>query len=115
MDEAKGKGEVQIANGYVQVPLKGRMDVAGLSRDLRAKGYYLANDPWEVDSQGWGKEQDREGYYSYWVFRDGDQWFFAFPPEDYQPGEGEGWEPVVGERARAEIKRWVPYLEGWCH
>jgi len=111
----KPKDEAQIEDGYVQVPLRGRIDIVGLSRDLQEKGYYLANDPWDIDSQGWGSDHDLDGYYPYWVFRDGEQWIFAFPPEDYQKGAGEGKDPVVGEKAREEIKRWVPYLEGWCH
>lgn len=54
MGKGPGEGEVKIEDGYVQVPLRGRIDVAGLSQDLRKKGYFLANDPWDIDSQGWG-------------------------------------------------------------
>lgn len=115
MGKGPGEGEVKIEDGYVQVPLRGRIDVAGLSQDLRKKGYFLANDPWDIDSQGWGRNRDLEGYYPYWVFRDGKEWFFAFSPLDYQEGAGEGKEPAVGEKAREEIRHWVPYLEGWCH
>lgn len=108
-----GSREAWIEDNQVRVALPGKPDLAGLSRDLRHQGYFLANDPEDMDSQGWGKDRDLEGYYPYWVFRNGEQWVFAFSPEDYRGGsEGER-RPEVGEDTRKEIERWVPYLKRW--
>ncbi len=104
---------IWIENGQLRAALNGSLDVAGLSRDLQKKGYFLANDPDEIDSQGWGKGFDPEGYYSNWVFRDGDKWVFATTPKDINYRDGaELYE--VGEQALEEMRRWIPYLQNWC-
>lgn len=89
--EKKSSGQRgRIQEGQVRVPLEGELDLAGLSRDLRARGFFLANDPEAMDSQGWGEDYDPEGYYPYWVFRDGKRWVFACPPKTSSRGPGGG-------------------------
>ncbi|MDO9536665.1 MAG: hypothetical protein Q7J85_15370 [Bacillota bacterium] len=100
-------------DGQVRVSLSGVLNLAGLSSDLQKKGYFLANDPWDVDSQGWGKDQDLEGYYPYWVYRDGDRWVFAFTPEGYHT-ENDKNETFTNEKKTKEvIDHWVTYLQDW--
>ncbi len=107
--------DFSIEDGQVRVKLDGILDVEGLSRKLRERGYYVANDPADVDSQGWGQDRSLEGYYPYWVFRDGDQWVFAFTPED-QHREGQGrFTQEMGPMAEEELNRWVPFLKESFH
>lgn len=113
-DHAGEEGrDVWIEDNQVRVSLPGKLDLAGLSLDLRKKGYFLANDSESIDSQGWGKDKDLEGYYPYWVFRDGERWVFAFSPEHFQ-GKGLGEQQLKeSQEADGEIDRWVPYLTRW--
>jgi hypothetical protein len=114
MQDHTGQGrDVWIEDNQVRVGLSGKLDLAGLSLDLRKKGYFLANDPESMDSQGWGKDRDLEGYYPYWVFRDGERWVFAFSPEDYQEKAVGERSQKVGQDADREIDRWLPYLTKW--
>jgi hypothetical protein len=100
-------------DGQVRASLSGVLNLADLSSDLRKKGYFLANDPEDIDSQGWGKEQDLDGYYPFWVYRDGDRWVFAFTPEGYHAENDEN-EAFTKERNTQEvIDHWVTYLQNW--
>lgn len=107
--------KVKLEQGMVQVPLPGTVDLESLTKDLKGKGYHLANEPEETDSQGWGKRHDASGYYPYWVYRSGKEWYFAFPPEDYANEGKDGHEAVLGPKATEEIDRWLPYLKKWLH
>ncbi len=106
--------EIWIEDGQLRAALNGSLDLAGLSRDLQKKGYYLANDPEDIDSQGWGKGYDPEGYYPHWVFRDGDRWIFANTPKDVRIQTDGDKSYEVGEQAREEMRRWIPYIQNWC-
>jgi hypothetical protein len=105
------KCDIWFEDGQIRAALKGSLDVTGLSRDLQKKGYFLANDPEDTDSQGWGKNFDEEGYYPNWVFRDGDSWVFASTPKDThmkkEPSE-------IGEQDKEEMRWWILYLHNWC-
>ena len=109
--EKKSSGQRgRIQEGQVRVPLEGELDLAGLSRDLRARGFFLANDPEAMDSQGWGEDYDPEGYYPYWVFRDGKRWVFACPPKDLFTGAG----GAAGIRHRRPDRRSIAILAALC-
>ena len=105
---------IRLEEGQLRVTLNGSLDVAGLSRDLREKGYFLANDPEDNDSQGWGKDFDAEGYYPNWVFRDGEKWIFASTPKDFGIQKDGDRSNQIGERSKEEMGRWVTYLQNWC-
>lgn len=107
--------KIWIEDGQLRTILDGSLDVAGLSQDLQEKGYYLANDPDDIDSQGWGKDYDPEGYYPNWVFRDGQKWIFANTPRDYRIKRDGDKVYEVGDRAEEEIRHWIPYIQNWCH
>jgi len=113
--EKKSSGQRgRIQEGQVRVPLEGELDLAGLSRDLRARGFFLANDPEAMDSQGWDEDYDPEGYYPYWVFRDGKRWVFACPPKDLFTGAGGRREYAIGARTEEVLQSWLPYVQKWC-
>lgn len=109
---------VELEDEQVRVRLPFEVDLEELAPRLERAGYHLASDEDEQGrtlSQGWGKVFDRESNYPYWIYRDEDGWVFAFPPEDYwvRAGrEGPVHIPVIGLRAREEIRRWLPVLAG---
>ncbi len=108
------KERIGVEDGQIRVTLTGVLDLAGLTGDLRGKGYFVANTPSDIDSQGWGKEQDLEGYYPYWVYRDDDNWVFAFTPEGFQAKEDKNTHLVFEKKTQAEINYWITYLKSWC-
>lgn len=86
---------VWIEQGQVRTVLPFDIDFVRLAQLLKSAGYFYANHPERVDTQGWGPRFDQEGYYPYWVFREGlprpaggrSRTVFAFPPQEYvQPG-----------------------------
>lgn len=124
---------VRVGCGQVQVELPFDVDFVRLAQLLREEGYFYAHHPERVDAQGWGRHVDYEGYYPYWVWREGlpgtstCRVIFACPPEEYQldtmprPAFPSGRHdvelaaepavmPVIGPRVLAEIRRWVPFL-----
>ena len=129
---------VCIEQGQVRVELPFDVDFVRLAELLRQEGYFYAHDPERVDAQGWGRQRDYEGYYPYWVWREGTpgvtptRTLFACPPQEYvradlEPpfpakggtpaagdmeaaGELAALEPVIGPATIAEIRRWIPFL-----
>lgn len=125
---------VRVQRGQVQVELPFDVDFVRLAGLLRDAGYFYAHHPERVDAQGWGPRLDREGYYPYWVWREGRpgqpgyRVVFACPPEEYalqlaprSPGAAPGSAdlevaselqvaPAIGPRVVEEIRRWVPFL-----
>ncbi|MDK2856691.1 MAG: hypothetical protein PWQ86_1904 [Bacillota bacterium] len=105
--------EMKLDRRMVQVELPFAVDLPRLTKALKEAGFYVRDEDGEGTSQGWGRGYDREGYYPYWVYQEGQAWFFAFPPEDYrQVAPGEAFEAYVGPEAENEFERWLPYLEG---
>ena len=89
-----------IERGQVQVELPFDVDLVRLAEILREEGYFYAHHPERVDAQGWGRQMDYEGYYPYWLFREGlsggpapGRTIFACPPEDYRPAPAHRPEP----------------------
>lgn len=104
---------VHLTDGQVRVRLPFHMDLARLTEVLRKERYPVANDPDDIDSQGWGADWDLENYYPYWVFQDSgvdNAWVFAYPPEDYRRTAA-GHEPYIGPKALEEYKRWEQLLQ----
>lgn len=124
-----------IEEGQVRVELPFDVDFVKLAQVLQEKGYFYAHHPERVDSQGWGRRLDYEGYYPYWVLREGApglqgpiRAIFACPPEDYRrtgeepPGEahrpGRPGHPVrlagrggrAGEEAAGELVPLQPFV-----
>ncbi len=106
--------KIRVEEGQLRIVLSGVLDLAGLTGDLREKGYFVANDVSDIDSQGWGKVQDLEGYYPYWVYRDDDHWVFAFTPEGFQAKEDRNNHLIFEKKTQNEINHWTAYLEKWC-
>ena len=79
----------RIVRGQVQVELPFDVDFVRLAALLRQQGYFYAHHPERVDAQGWGRRLDREGYYPYWLWREGvpgrtaTRIVFALPPREY--------------------------------
>lgn len=104
--------DMRLSRQMVQVQLPFAVDLPHLTRALMEAGYYVRDEDGEGTSQGWGRGYDREGYYPYWVYQEGNAWFFAFPPEDYQQtGPAGAFQAYVGPEAENELERWLPYLE----
>jgi len=105
----------EIKNDKVRIKLPFFVDLKKLTELLKQKKYFVANDPDKFDSQGWGDRFDAEGYYPYWVYEEDDNWYFAFPPEDYKtvpdPGSVPKHMPVLGSKAIEEFSRWLPILK----
>ena len=105
----------EIKKDKVRIKLPFFIDLKKLTDLLKMKKYFVANDPVESDSQGWGNSFDAEGYYPYWVYREDTDWYFAFPPEDYKtvpnPGSVPKHIPILGSRAIEEFSRWLPVLK----
>ena len=59
------QSKISVEDGQLRVVLSGVLDLVALTRDLRENSYFVANDPPDIDSQGWGEEQDMEDYYPY--------------------------------------------------
>jgi hypothetical protein len=108
------KQKIGIEGGQLRITLGGSLDLAGLTGDLRRKGYFVANDPSDLDSQGWGTEEDLEGYYPYWVFRDDESWVFAFTPEGFQAEQDKNNHLIFEKQTQDQINHWTTYLEEWC-
>lgn len=104
----------EVVNEKVRIRLPFRIDFYRLNELLEEHDYFVANPP-EVDSQGWGKGYDAEGYYPYWVYVEKDDYYFAFPPEDYklipEPGAKPKHIPILGSKALEEFFRWLPLLK----
>ncbi|MGI6603740.1 MAG: hypothetical protein ACOX2S_01470 [bacterium] len=104
--------EMNLNRRMVQVILPYELDLPRLTEALKEAGFYVSDETGEGTSQGWGQGYDREGYYPYWVYKDRETWFFAFPPEDYHKSEPDAaFSAYVGPEARNEFERWQPYLE----
>ncbi|WP_422443619.1 hypothetical protein [Thermoanaerobacterium sp. DL9XJH110] len=105
----------EIADDKVRIKLPFYVDLKKLTAILKQKEYFVANDPEETDSQGWGKWYDAEGYYPYWVYEENHCHYFAFPPEDYkvvpEPGAAPRHVPILGTKAVEEFFRWLPVLK----
>lgn len=105
----------EIKNDKVRIKLPFFVDLQKLTEILKEKKYFVAYDPDEMDSQGWGEQYDAEDYYPYWIYKDADEWYFAFPPEDYKPIPNPGSVPklipVLGSKAIEEFFRWLPILK----
>ncbi|MDI3481344.1 MAG: hypothetical protein PWQ97_999 [Tepidanaerobacteraceae bacterium] len=105
----------EIKNDKVHIKLPFYVDLKKFTDALIEKNYFVANDPEETDSQGWGKWYDAEGYYPYWLYEEGYCHYFAFPPEDYklvpEPGAVPKHVPVLGTKAIEEFFRWLLVLK----
>lgn len=95
---------VTLEQGQVRVELPFDVDFVRLAELLRQEGYFYAHHPERIDAQGWGRPIDYEGYYPFWVWREGTpgagptRVIFACPPEDYAFIEPPAWaEPPVPE------------------
>ncbi|HHY42622.1 MAG TPA: hypothetical protein GX514_07230 [Thermoanaerobacterales bacterium] len=104
----------EVINDKVRIRLPFSIDFHKLYDLLKEQDYFVANSP-ELDSQGWGKDYDAEGYYPYWVYVENDDYYFAFPPEDYklvhEPGAKPKHVPILGSKALEEFFRWLPLLK----
>lgn len=105
----------EVINDKVRIRLDFSIDLHKLTQALKSEDYYVANDPDRLDSQGWGKGYDAEGFYPYWVYEEKGECYFAFPPEDYktvpEPGAEPRHIPVLGSKALEEFFRWLPFLK----
>ncbi|WP_324669605.1 hypothetical protein [Geochorda subterranea] len=87
---------VWVEQGQVRIELPFDVDMVRLAQQLKEDGYFYAHHPERVDTQGWGPRFDEEGYYPYWIYREGragadagtrPRTIFAFPPQEYvRPG-----------------------------
>jgi len=105
----------EIKNEKVHIKLPFYVDFKRLTDILKKRECFVANDPEEMDSQGWGKWYDAEGYYPYWIYEEDHCHYFAFPPEDYklvpEPGAAPKHIPVLGTKAVEEFFHWLPVLK----
>lgn len=82
------------------------------------------NNEDQPGSQGWGADDDLDGYYPCWVFPDEEkgETILAFPPKDYRASSDEriteaigevaiDHRPFVGQQSLEEFSRWLPYLK----
>ena len=104
----------EIEKEKVRIKLPFSVDFAKLTELLKAKNYFVANPP-EMDSQGWGKYYDSEGYYPYWVYLERGHHYFGFPPEEYKRSSKSRIStklvPVLGNEAIKEFLQWLPLLK----
>ncbi|HHX23353.1 MAG TPA: hypothetical protein GX723_05000 [Thermoanaerobacterales bacterium] len=104
----------EVVNEKVRIKLPFHISFEKLNKILKEEGYFVANSP-KVDSQGWGKDYDAEGYYPYWVYAENEEHYFAFPPEDYkitaEPGQAPKHVPILGNEAIEEFFNWLPLLQ----
>ena len=114
MHKSKMKDRIRVEDGQLRITLTGVPDMSGITEDLTKKGYFVANDPSDIDSQGWGKVQDLEGYYPFWVYRDDENWIFAFTPEGLQAKDDKNNNLIFEKKTQDEINNWITYLERWC-
>lgn len=104
----------ELKDERIRVKLPFDVNLSLLTDILKHEGYFVANDPEELDFQGWGKWYDAEGYYPFWVYKENGSFFFAFAPEDYNKALGSSgtvYKPKVGNDAVYEFNRWIPIIE----
>lgn len=106
--------EFNFKNNSINIKLPFDVNIDELQKQLEGRGCFLDEELDETDTVSWGHDFDFEGYYPYTVFKDKGEWYFSFPPEDYNvemAEDGFRYNPALGREALKKFKKWLPLLE----